>query len=205
MNKETINKIITRLPPSPTGLLHIGTARTALFNYLFARQNNGEMLFRLEDTDRERSKKEFEKNIIEGLRWLGIDYDGEVSRQSERTELLFNPINNMSGFSLEDKYFFTPGFPQMAHPMVSEIIKKNFYLSKQKYRFTLLAQTSEDTLITLMKKLPPEIELSSLPMFKDNKPLVELSLSGFEKSNTLQHFNLFCDELNSLNIDYKLT
>lgn len=74
--------IITRIPPSPTGRLHIGTARTALFNYLYARHHEGSIVFRSEDTDRERSKKEFEDEIIEGLHWLGLSWDS-FSRQSE--------------------------------------------------------------------------------------------------------------------------
>jgi glutamyl/glutaminyl-tRNA synthetase len=80
-------KVIVRFPPSPTGNLHIGTARTLLFNYLFAKKNGGEIVFRLEDTDKERSRKEFEDNIIESLQWLGITYDKGPFRQSERTEI----------------------------------------------------------------------------------------------------------------------
>ena len=78
--------IRTRIPPSPTGRFHIGTARTALFNYLFARKNGGEFLFRIEDTDRARSLPEHEAEIIEGMKWLGLEHDGEVVRQSERVE-----------------------------------------------------------------------------------------------------------------------
>lgn len=74
--------VVTRIPPSPTGRLHIGTARTALFNYLFAKHNGGTIVFRSEDTDRARSKKEYEDEIIEGLKWLGISWDS-FSRQSE--------------------------------------------------------------------------------------------------------------------------
>ena len=59
--------VVTRIPPSPTGRLHIGTARTALFNYLFARHHGGTIIFRSEDTDRARSKKEYEDEILEGL------------------------------------------------------------------------------------------------------------------------------------------
>jgi glutamyl-tRNA synthetase len=82
------NKIITRFPPSPTGFLHIGRARTALFNYLFAKKNEGKMVFRLEDTDKARSKKEYEDSMIESLKWLGISWDNEViERQSERIEI----------------------------------------------------------------------------------------------------------------------
>ncbi|AKM84261.1 TPA: glutamate--tRNA ligase [Candidatus Campbellbacteria bacterium] len=84
---EQTKKIITRFPPSPTGYLHVGSARTALFNYIYAKQNGGEMLFRSEDTDRERSKKEFEDEILESLEWLGIEIDKtKIVRQSERGE-----------------------------------------------------------------------------------------------------------------------
>lgn len=76
--------VVTRIPPSPTGRLHIGTARTALFNYLFARSAGGKVIFRSEDTDRARSKSEFEEEIKEGLMWLGLSWDS-FSRQSEHT------------------------------------------------------------------------------------------------------------------------
>lgn len=77
----------TRIAPSPTGNLHIGTARTALFNYLFAKQNGGEFIIRIEDTDKARSTKEFEANILTGLKALGLNYDGEITYQSQRTSL----------------------------------------------------------------------------------------------------------------------
>jgi glutamyl-tRNA synthetase len=79
-------KIITRMAPSPTGLFHIGTFRTALFNYLFTRKMGGTFFLRIEDTDKERSKKEYEDDIVAGMKWLGLDYDGMV-RQSERVDL----------------------------------------------------------------------------------------------------------------------
>jgi glutamyl-tRNA synthetase len=80
-------EIRTRLAPSPTGPLHLGTVRTALFNWLFARHYNGEFILRIEDTDKERSKKEYETQIIEGLKWLGLNWDNDLYRQSERTEI----------------------------------------------------------------------------------------------------------------------
>lgn len=76
----------TRIAPSPTGPLHVGTARTALFNFLFAKKYDGQFLLRIEDTDKVRSKPEYEKNIIDSLDWLGIRYD-EFSHQSDRTKL----------------------------------------------------------------------------------------------------------------------
>ena len=73
-----------RLAPSPTGTLHIGTARTAVFNWLFARRQGGQFLLRIEDTDKERSKPEYTANILEGLQWLGLTWDGEPVVQSAR-------------------------------------------------------------------------------------------------------------------------
>lgn len=81
-------KVVTRFAPSPTGNLHIGGARTALFNYLFSRHHNGQFLLRIEDTDKERSTKDFEKSILDGLNWLGLKWDNdELYRQSEHTDL----------------------------------------------------------------------------------------------------------------------
>lgn len=83
---EPTTQVVTRIAPSPTGLLHVGTARAALFNYLYARRHGGTFLLRLEDTDRARSTKEYERDILDGLDRLGLDNDG-VTRQSERVEL----------------------------------------------------------------------------------------------------------------------
>ncbi len=77
-------KIVTRFAPSPTGYLHIGGARTALFNWLFARGHGGSFLLRIEDTDRARSTPEATAAILKGLDWLGLDYDGEVVSQFTR-------------------------------------------------------------------------------------------------------------------------
>jgi glutamyl-tRNA synthetase len=78
---------VTRFAPSPTGALHIGGVRTALFNYVYAKQNKGKFLIRIEDTDAERSTKEFEDNILKGLSDIGINPDEPPVRQSERSQL----------------------------------------------------------------------------------------------------------------------
>ena len=83
---NTPTQIITRFAPSPTGDLHIGSARTALFNWLLARRHGGKFLLRIEDTDFERSTPEATKSILSGLSWLGIDWDGEpISQRSLQT------------------------------------------------------------------------------------------------------------------------
>ncbi len=81
----TMTEIITRFAPSPTGTLHAGAYRTAIFSYFFAKKNAGKFILRIEDTDKERSMKEYEENILESLKWLGISYD-EMHRQSDLVE-----------------------------------------------------------------------------------------------------------------------
>ncbi len=79
--------IVTRFPPSPTGYLHLGGARTALFNYLLARKHGGRFILRIEDTDQARSTPEMTEAILEGMRWLGLEWDDGPYFQSERTAL----------------------------------------------------------------------------------------------------------------------
>ncbi|MEX2369271.1 MAG: glutamate--tRNA ligase [Candidatus Paceibacterota bacterium] len=86
MSESNTKEVVTRFPPSPTGNYHVGAARSTLFNWLFAKQHGGRMVLRFEDTDVERSKREYADNIKEGIEWLGIDYDGPYF-QSERTDI----------------------------------------------------------------------------------------------------------------------
>ena len=81
-----MSQVITRFAPSPTGFLHIGGARTALFNWLYARRFGGTFLLRIEDTDRERSTESAVEAILDGLKWLGLDWDGEAISQFARAE-----------------------------------------------------------------------------------------------------------------------
>ena len=81
-----MTKIATRFAPSPTGPLHIGGVRTALFNWLYSKNQNGNFFLRVEDTDKERSKEEYKNQIIESLKWIGINYDGEEYIQSQKIE-----------------------------------------------------------------------------------------------------------------------
>jgi len=104
-------EVRTRIAPSPTGYLHIGLARTALFNYLFTKKHEGSFVLRVEDTDLERSSLEFEKDIIENLKWLGIDWDegpdigGKYGpyRQTQRTDMYKKYIEKLIA---EDKAYY---------------------------------------------------------------------------------------------------
>lgn len=84
-----------RIAPSPTGNLHIGTARTAVFNWLFARHQGGKFILRIEDTDIERSRPEYTENILEGLRWLGLTWDEGPFFQSQRLDIYKQAVKNL--------------------------------------------------------------------------------------------------------------
>ena len=84
MSDRNTDQVVTRIAPSPTGYMHVGTARTALFNWLYARGRGGRFLLRIEDTDRARSTPEATEAILKGMAWLGLDHDGEVVSQFDR-------------------------------------------------------------------------------------------------------------------------
>ena len=87
--------VVTRFAPSPTGHLHIGGARTAIFCWLLARHNNGKFLLRIEDTDKERSKQEYTDSILASMHWLGLDYDGQPVYQSQRMDRYKEAVDSM--------------------------------------------------------------------------------------------------------------
>lgn len=113
-----MSEVRVRFAPSPTGLLHLGGARTALFNYLFARHHDGTSILRIEDTDRARSREEFERDLLENLGWLDLSFDEGPYRQSERGELYERDAARLSEkgltYEAEDEagrralYFRTP-------------------------------------------------------------------------------------------------
>ena len=90
-----MSKVATRFAPSPTGPLHIGGVRTALFNWLFSKNNGGNFHLRIEDTDKERSKDEYKDQIIKSLKWIGIDYDGDEYIQSQKINDHIKVVNEL--------------------------------------------------------------------------------------------------------------
>jgi nondiscriminating glutamyl-tRNA synthetase len=115
------NKIRVRIAPSPTGLFHIGTARTALFNYLFAKKNKGSFILRIEDTDKERSEKKFEKDIMDGLEWLGLKWN-ELYYQSERVKTHENYLKKLldsgQAYKKEIIWFKNPNKQVVFHDLI---------------------------------------------------------------------------------------
>jgi len=118
--------------------------------------------------------------------------------------LLTNVVNNVPGFSLEERYFFTPGFPSMSQSMVIEALDKYYPKNKEKYRYFLKADCSENDLIDIMKQMPTEIDFSSLPQIKDGKRSVVISVGSYEESKAKKYFSLFEDLLNKKSIKFSL-
>ena len=90
-----MKKVATRFAPSPTGPLHIGGVRTALFNWLYSKNHNGKFFLRIEDTDKERSREEFKLQILNSLKWIGVNHDGEEYIQSKNIESHIKIVNKL--------------------------------------------------------------------------------------------------------------
>ena len=90
-----MSKVATRFAPSPTGPLHIGGLRTALFNWLYSQNQKGSFFLRIEDTDKERSKNEYKDQIIKSLKWIGIQYDGKEYIQSAKINNHIDVVNEL--------------------------------------------------------------------------------------------------------------
>ena len=118
--------------------------------------------------------------------------------------LLKNPVNNMSGFFLGERYFFVPGFPEMAHPMVEEAIERFLPQNSVLYRHTLLARCSEERMIGIMQMIPDNVECSSLPMFVNEKANVEMSVAAYDEETSRNCFTMFTDFLDENNISYEV-
>jgi glutamyl-tRNA synthetase len=100
--------VVTRFPPSPTGSLHIGSARTALFNWLYARHNNGRFILRIEDTDKKRSTDEAVESIFDGLTWLGLNWDGDATFQSQNLDRHAKVAEELLSSGMAYKCYCTP-------------------------------------------------------------------------------------------------
>lgn len=114
-------EVRVRFAPSPTGHLHIGSARTAIFNWLYARHTGGKFLLRIEDTDRERSKPEYTEAILDGLKWLGLDWDEEVVYQSKRLHIYKEMAERLVS---EGKAYYCSCTPEELEEMRQKALKE---------------------------------------------------------------------------------
>ena len=148
--------------------------------------------------------KQFEQDILKRIGERAYPHPIKMSDLPAGATLLHNPINNMSGYALENRFFFMPGFPEMAHPMCESIIEHHITTATKMHTKSFLAETGEGILIELMKNVPKEIELSSLPMMNNGNPKVEFSLSHEDDALLSLHFQKFTDFLDANSISYRL-
>jgi glutamyl-tRNA synthetase len=146
-----MEKVVTRFPPSPTGPFHVGNARTALFNYLFTKQQGGKMLFRMEDTDRERSKPEYEEEIINNLKWLGINLDFKnFLRQSERGEVYKKYLEKLIG---DDRAYISDKVIRFKNPnkkiKFNDLIRGEIEFDTTELKDFIIAKSLEEPLYHL--------------------------------------------------------
>ena len=132
-----MSKVATRFAPSPTGPIHIGGVRTALFNWLFSKNQNGTFHLRIEDTDKERSKDEYKDQIIKSLKWIGIEYDGNEYIQSTKINSHVDVANKLLKNGNAYKCYCSN---EEIEEQKKELSKKNFLI------FTI------ENVETLMKK-----------------------------------------------------
>ncbi|MEA3492710.1 MAG: molybdopterin-binding protein [Campylobacterota bacterium] len=119
-------------------------------------------------------------------------------------ELLYNPINNMPAFSLDERYFFMPGFPEMSHPMVTEILERLFETKESYHRYTMTALCRENELIDVMRQMPQSVEFSSLPKLYSDGWRVSISVASHDDKEAKRAFQMYIDRVEDQAIPYSL-
>ena len=192
--------VITRFAPSPTGQLHIGGARTALFNYLYSKNQKGKFLLRIEDTDKERSKKIYENQIIDSLSWLGVNFDDNVFYQSQNIKKHIEVANQL----LKNNFAYKCYCTQEELDQKREIAKQNSvnYIYDGKCRdlreeknlpFVVRLKIEKNKKIMLYDGVQGDVEIdtSTLEDFillrSDNTPTYNLSASVDDKLMNITH------------------
>lgn len=128
----------------------------------------------------------------------------KMAELPEGAKLLDNPINKIPAFSLNERYYFMPGFPQMSHPMVSEILEKLIPDKREFYRHALTAYCKENEFIEIMEKMPSEVEFSSLPKLYSDGWKVSISVASDNKQLAQESFGKYIDLLKKKSIIYSL-
>ena len=145
------------------------------------------------------------REIIEGhLGEKAYPYAINMANLPKKSDLIYNKFNNMPAFSLDDRYFFMPGFPEMSHPMVEEILDKLFDGKQEHYRYTLTAECKESFLIDVMQQMPSSVEFSSLPKLHDDVWRVSISVASHDDDEARRAFQLYIDKLQAHDTPYSL-
>ena len=192
--------VITRFAPSPTGKLHIGGARTALFNFLYSKNQKGKFLLRIEDTDKERSKKEFQSQIVSSLKWLGIDFDDQEIYQSNNILKHIDVANELLKKKHAYKCYCLP--EELEQERVKAKVKGVNYIYSGKCRnltkeneapYVIRLKIEKNKKITLHDGVQGNVEIDTntiedyIILRSDNTPTYNLSASVDDKLMNISH------------------
>ena len=148
--------------------------------------------------------QEAKEIIEERLGAKAYPYPIRMAELPKGAKLLANPINQMPAFYLDERYYFMPGFPEMSHPMVENILTKYYPNRERYYRYTLTAMCRENELIEVMEKMPKEVEFSSLPKLYSNGWRVTISVASYDEKIAFTSFKMYIELLDSKGIKYRL-
>lgn len=151
-----------------------------------------------------KTHKKAKKIIVNKLGKKAYPYSVKMAELPKGSKLLKNPVNKMPAFSLDEKYFFMPGFPEMSHPMVNKILKKLIPQKKETYRHTLTAHCKENVFIELMEDMPQGVEFSSLPKLYSDGWRVTVSIASDDKDLAQKSFDRYIKLLEDKGIIYGL-
>lgn len=148
--------------------------------------------------------REAEETIRSALGKRITPYSLNMAELPKDADLLENTVNKMPAFSLDGRFYFMPGFPEMSHPMVEVILSKLIRQEKISYRYTLTALCRESELIEIMKKMPEGVEFSSLPKLYTDGWRVTISVASYDDALTKKAFEMYVKYLENNNIFYDL-
>jgi molybdopterin-biosynthesis enzyme MoeA-like protein len=154
------------------------------------------------------SKMEFhieaKELIVDRFKESAYPHRVNMAKLPVGSKLLKNVVNQVAGYYLDDRFFFTPGFPEMAHPMVVEALDKLYSKNSPKYRESFTIFSGENSLIDIMKRVnESEVELSSLPQIVRDRRAVVISIASIDKDLTKKWVEFFLSEIEKLNLKYK--
>ena len=148
--------------------------------------------------------QEAKKIIEEKLGENAYPHPIKMAELPKGAQLLDNPINKMPAFSLDERYYFMPGFPEMSHPMVEKILEKLIPHKKEQYRYTFTALCKENEFIEVMENMPKEVEFSSLPKLYSDGWKVTISVTSHDPALSNAAFDMYLQVLKKKNIVYTL-
>jgi len=147
--------------------------------------------------------KEAEKIILDRLGERAYPHPIKMADLPKGAKLIENPVNKMPGFQLHERFFFVPGFPEMAHPMIEEVLDRIYPKNREKYSCNFVVEGSEAMLIDIMERLPKDLELSCLPAFEGEKRTAEIYLADIDQARVEKWCTFFKEELHKIRLKFK--